>query len=69
MRADTRGDGLAALADWVEASIRGAVLSPADRDAAYLGLSAYVARSLVIEDGVPDTDPCSPREPAVEFPQ
>lgn len=69
MRADTRGDGLAVLADWVEASIRGAMLSPAGRDAAYLGLSAYVARSLIIEDGVPDTDPCSPREPAVEFPQ
>jgi hypothetical protein len=69
MRADTRGDGLSALADWVEESIRSATLSPAVCDAAYLGLSAYVARSIFIEDGVPDTDPCSPREPAVEFPQ
>lgn len=69
MRADTRGDGLSALADWVEASIRDAVLSPLGRDAAYLGLSAYVARAINIEDGVPDTDPCSPHEPSVEFPQ
>jgi hypothetical protein len=69
MRTDTHDDGLSALADWVEASIRSATLSPAGRDAAYLGLSAYVARSLIIEDGVLDTDPCSPGEPAVEFPQ
>lgn len=67
MRADTRGDGLAALADWVEASIRGAMLSPAGRDAAYLGLSAYVTRSLLIEDPVMDPDPCGLREPIVEI--
>jgi hypothetical protein len=68
MRADTKGDGLSALADWVEASIRDAALSPAGRDAAYLGLSVYVARSLLIEDPVLDPDSCGPREPVVEFP-
>lgn len=69
MRADTRGDGLATLADWVEASIRGAMLSPAGRDAAYLGLSAYVAQAVSIEDGVTGTDSCGPAEPVVEFSQ
>ena len=69
MRADAKGDGLSLLADWVEASIRDAALSPAGRDAANLGLSAYVAQSLQIEDPAPDADPCGPREPIVEFPR
>jgi len=69
MRADTKGDGLSALADWVEASIRASVLAPAGRDAAYLGLSAHFARSLLIEDPILDPDSCGPREPVVEFPQ
>ena len=67
MRADTQGDGLSALADWVEASIRSAALSPAGRDAVYLGLSANVARSLLLEDPIPDTDPCGPSEPTIEL--
>ena len=69
MRADARGDGLSALADWVEASIRNATLSPAGRDATYLGLSSYVARSLLIEDPVQDEDPCAPIEPIIELAQ
>jgi hypothetical protein len=67
MRTDTRGDGLSALADWVEASIRDAALSPAGRDAAYLGLSAYVAQAIHIEDGIGSADPCDPREPLIEI--
>jgi hypothetical protein len=69
MRADARGDGLSALADWVEASIRSAALSPAGRDAAYLGLSAYVAQSVHIDDAVVSVDPCGPVEPVVELSQ
>jgi hypothetical protein len=67
MRADTRGDGLSTLADWVEASIRSAVLSPSACDAAYLGLSAYVAQSVHIEDEIASADPCDPREPLIEI--
>lgn len=67
MRADTRGDGLSTLADWVEASIRGAMLSPPARDAAYLGLSAYVAQAIHIEDSVGGADSCDPQEPDVEI--
>ena len=68
MRADTQGDGLSALADWVEASIRSAALSPAGRDAVYLGLSAHVARSLRIEDHILlDPDRCGSLEPVVEI--
>jgi hypothetical protein len=69
MRADTQGDGLSSLADWVEASIRNATLSPAGRDTAYLGLLAYVSRSLLIEDPVQDTDSCAPSEPLIELAQ
>jgi hypothetical protein len=67
MRADTRGDGLSTLADWVDASIRDAALSPAGRDAAYLGLSAYVAQAIHIDDGIASADPCDPREPLIEI--
>jgi len=67
MRADTRGDGLSALADWVEASIHGAALSPSARDTAYLGLSAYVAQAIHIEEGIASADPCDPRETLIEI--
>lgn len=50
MRNDTKGDGLSALADWVESEIRNGPDRPqTTRDAAYLGLSQYVASALRIE--------------------
>lgn len=50
MRADRNEDGLTYMADWIEAEIRGgADKTQPERDAAYLGLSKYVANKI----GVP----------------
>lgn len=55
MRADQGSDGLSSLADWLEAEIAGpAELSAAQRDAAYLGLSAYAASAVAILDAPAD---------------
>lgn len=55
MRADQASDGLAGLADWLEAEISGpAELTPAQRDAAYLGLSAYAAENVAILEAASD---------------
>lgn len=59
MRADNEGDGLSLLADWLEGEIRNSADRPqTTRDAAYLGLSQYVAGAIRLEplvDSVGDT--------------
>ena len=50
MREDEKGDGLSALADWVESQITGpTALTERQRAATYIGLSEYVARNLRVE--------------------
>lgn len=50
MRADHKGDGLSLLADWLEGEIRNSTDRPqTTRDAAYLGLSQYVAETIRVE--------------------
>lgn len=57
MRADTNSDGLHFLADWVDAEIRGgADKTQPERDAAYIGLSRYVANKIYVPGVFEDTD-------------
>jgi len=56
MRADDGLDSLAPLADWLAAEIMGSeALTQEARDAAYLGLSAYVAAKVGIGGAIGDT--------------
>lgn len=55
MRADNKDDGLHYLADWIESEIRGgANKTQPERDAIYLGLSAYVAKKIGIPGPIED---------------
>ena len=50
MRADNKADRLSLLADWLEGEIRNSADRPqTTRDAAYLGLSQYVAETIRVE--------------------
>lgn len=66
VRADENEDGLSSLGDWIEAEIRGGEdLPQSTRDAAYMGLSTYVAQKIRVEPVIEDVG-LMPLEPAVE---
>lgn len=57
MRADQKADGLSYLADWIEAEIRGGEnMTQGERDAAYIGLSRYVAQTVAVIQKVQDVN-------------
>lgn len=67
MRADTNDDGLHYLADWIDAEIRGgANKTQPERDAAYLGLSYYVANKIGVPGPIEDVANIT-ATPAVEI--